>query len=128
MTVLLLSILLLNLLMLKHVNKERNKKFIKITQKPKTSNNKNYSKQSNKETSEDIQESSDVEDNFTTLHYVQNNCKLKDEDVNLPYRDYISFDTTYHSKHSKHSTDSYSSSDSSSGDSGSSSSSSSDEW
>lgn len=123
MTVLLLSILLLNLLMLRHVNKERNKKFIKITQKPKTSNNKNYSKQSNRETSEDIQETSDVEDNFTTLPYVQNNCKLKDEDVNLPYKNYISFDTTYHSKHS---TDSYSSSDSSSGssfgDSGSSSS------
>lgn len=123
MTVLLLSILLLNLLMLRHVNKERNKKFIKITQKPKTSNNKNYSKQSNRETSEDIQETSDVEDNFTTLPYVQNNCKLKDEDINLPYKNYISFDTTYHSKHS---TDSYSSSDSSSGssfgDSGSSSS------
>lgn len=119
MTVLLLSILLLNLLMLRHVNKERNKKFIKITQKPKSSNNKNYSKQSNRETSEDIQETSDVEDNFTTLPYVQNNCKLKDEDVNLPYKNYISFDTTYHSKHS---TDSYSSSDSSSGYSGSSSS------
>lgn len=122
MTVLLLSILILNLLMLRHINKERHKNFIRITQKPKVSNNRNYSKQSNKETSEDIQESSDVEDNFTTLPYVQNNCKLKDEDVNLPYRDYISFDTTYHSKHS---TDSYSSSDSSSGDSGSSSSSSS---
>lgn len=122
MTVLLLSILILNLLMLRHINKERHKNFIRITQKPKVSNNRNYSKQSNKETSEDIQESSDVEDNFTTLPYVQNNCKLKDEDVNLPYRDYISFDTTYHSKHS---TDSYSSSDSSSEDSGSSSSSSS---
>ena len=122
MTVLLLSILILNLLMLRHINKKRHKNFIRITQKPKVSNNRNYSKQSNKETSEDIQESSDVEDNFTTLPYVQNNCKLKDEDVNLPYRDYISFDTTYHSKHS---TDSYSSSDSSSGDSGSSSSSSS---
>ena len=125
MTVLLLSILILNLLMLRHINKERHKNFIRITQKPKVSNNRNYSKQSNKETSEDIQESSDVEDNFTTLPYVQNNCKLKDEDVNLPYRDYISFDTTYHSKHS---TDSYSSSDSSSRDSGSSSSSSSYEW
>ena len=125
MTVLLLSILILNLLMLRHINKERHKNFIRITQKPKVSNNRNYSKQSNKETSEDIQESSDVEDNFTTLPYVQNNCKLKDEDVNLLYRDYISFDTTYHSKHSKHSTDSYSSSDSSSEDSGSSSSSSS---
>ncbi len=118
MTVLLLSILILNLLMLRHINKERHKNFIRITQKPKTSNNKNYSKQSNKETSENIQESSDVENNFTTLPYVQNNCKLKDEDVNLPYRDYISFDTTCYSKHS---TDSYSSS----GDSGSSSSSSS---
>lgn len=122
MTVLLLSILILNLLMLRYINKKRHKNFIRITQKPKTSNNRNYSKQSNKETSEDIQESSDVENNFTTLPYVQNNCKLKDEDVNLPYRDYISFDTTCHSKHS---TDSYSSSDSSSGDSGSSSSSSS---
>ena len=100
----------------------RNNSFLSEQEKRKLSNNRNYSKQSNKETSEDIQESSDVEDNFTTLPYVQNNCKLKDEDVNLPYRDYISFDTTYHSKHS---TDSYSSSDSSSGDSGSSNSSSS---
>lgn len=122
MTVLLLSILILNLLMLRYINKKRHKNFIRITQKTKTSNNRNYSKQSNKETSEDIQESSDVENNFTTLPYVQNNCKLKDEDVNLPYRDYISFDTTYHSKHS---TDFYNSSNSSSGDSGSSSSSSS---
>ena len=103
MIILLFSILVLNFFMLIYINsKLKNKNSIEVDQKPETSDiNKNSSEERRpKRISEYNIKTSNIEDNWTTLPYIQNNRKVDDED-------YISFCTVYHSNSSREADSSY---------------------
>ena len=110
MIILLFSILVLNFFILIYINsKLKNKNSIEVDQKPETSDiNKNSSEERRpKRISEYSIKTSNVEDNWTTLPYIQNNRKVDDEDTKFPYKDYISFCTVYHSNSSREADSSY---------------------
>ena len=106
MTILLFLILVSSFFILNIFKyKRKNKNSAEVNQKSETSaiNKSSLKERRPKRISEYNIKTSNVEDNWTTLPYIQNNSKVDDENT----KDYISFCTIYHFNSSKESDNSY---------------------